>query len=166
MLRDALACAREDFENDVCSTTLSELSDVDVEFLGAMAADDGPSRVSGVAERMGVTVDYAQKYRRRLINAGVIEPARRGYVRFAVPYLANHMRRARLDWRRHSVLPGEENAPDFRALRRSLVGRPSRKALNRHGVRHRRRSARQRTEAGTLVGGAPRALRYPANCMA
>lgn len=95
-LRDALACAREDFENDVCSTTLSALSDVDVEFLGAMTADDGPSRVSGVAERMGVTVDYAQKYRRRLIDAGVIEPARRGYVRFAVPYLADHLRRARL----------------------------------------------------------------------
>ena len=40
---------------------------------------------------MSVTPDYAQKYRRRLIDAGVIEQARRGYVRFAVPYMADYL---------------------------------------------------------------------------
>lgn len=45
-----------------------------------------------IAERMGATSDYAQKYRRRLLDAGVIERARRGYVRFAVPYLADYLR--------------------------------------------------------------------------
>ena len=36
--------------------------------------------------------DYAQKYRRRLIDAGVIESASRGYVRFAVPFLRDYLR--------------------------------------------------------------------------
>lgn len=57
-----------------------------------MAADEGDSRMRDIAERMGATSDYAQKYRRRLLDAGVIERARRGYVRFAVPYLADYLR--------------------------------------------------------------------------
>lgn len=58
-----------------------------------MTQDDRSSGVGEVAERMGVTYDYAQKYRRRLIDAGVIEPAGRGRVAFCVPLLAEHLRR-------------------------------------------------------------------------
>ena len=68
-------------------TTLRALSEKDVEFLTAMSRDDGPSRVTDVADRMGVSVDYAQKYRRRLIDAGVVESPSRGRLAFAVPYL-------------------------------------------------------------------------------
>lgn len=89
----AIEASKVDFENDVCETTLAALSDQDVAFLAAMADDeDTVSRISDVAERMSVTPDYAQKYRRRLIDAGVIEQARRGYVRFAVPYMADYLR--------------------------------------------------------------------------
>ncbi len=89
----AIEASKVDFENDVCETTLAALSDQDVAFLAAMADDDGAaSRMCDVAERMSVTPDYAQKYRRRLIDAGVIEQARRGYVRFAVPYMADYLR--------------------------------------------------------------------------
>lgn len=92
-LESALANASASFENDVCGTTLAALSDKDVCFLSAMAEDAKESRIADVAERMGVTYDYAQKYRKRLIDGGIIEPARRGSVRFAVPYLADHLRR-------------------------------------------------------------------------
>lgn len=51
------------------------------------------SRIADIAARMGVTQDYAQKYRRRLLDAGVIEQVRRGYVRYAVPYLDSYLRR-------------------------------------------------------------------------
>lgn len=68
-------------------TTLRALSEKDVEFLTAMSRDDGPSRVTDVADRMGVSVDYAQKYRCRLIDAGVVESPSRGRLAFAVPYL-------------------------------------------------------------------------------
>lgn len=81
-----------DYKSDVCQTTLNALSDKDVEFLTAMARDERDSAMSDVAARMGVTGDYAQKYRRRLIVAGVIQSKRRGYVSFAVPYLAEHLR--------------------------------------------------------------------------
>lgn len=92
-LEGALSAARIDYENDVCSTTLAALSEVDASFLRAMSQDDGPSKMSDVADRMGVSPDYAQKYRRRLIDAGVIEAAGRGRVAFAVPLLADRLRR-------------------------------------------------------------------------
>lgn len=94
-VRESLELARDDFETDVCLTTLAALSEVDVRFLAAMAQDeDGkPSRMSDVATHMGVTPDYAQKYRRRLLDAGVIEVAGRGLVRYAVPYLGDYLRR-------------------------------------------------------------------------
>ena len=47
---------------------------------------------AGVAERLGVTTDYAQKYRKRLIDAGVIESAGWGRIRICVPLLADYLR--------------------------------------------------------------------------
>lgn len=90
----ALHAAKEDFKNDVCRTTLAALSERDVDFLHCMVQDEGSSRVSDIAERMNVTQDYAQKYRRRLLDAGVIESERRGYVQFAVPYLREYLEQA------------------------------------------------------------------------
>lgn len=89
---DALTTARIDFENDVCQTSLVALSDKDVEFLRAMTRDEEASRMADVAQRMGVSPDYAQKYRKRLLDAGMIEQAGRGRVTFAVPYLQEHLR--------------------------------------------------------------------------
>lgn len=88
----AISASEEDFKNDVCKTTLAALSEGDCAFLAAMADDDGASRMSEIADRLKVSPDYAQKYRRRLIDAGVIEVARRGYVQFAVPYLRDYLR--------------------------------------------------------------------------
>lgn len=91
-LADALATSQADFENDVCRTTLVALSEKDIEFLTALACDGEESSMSTIAERMAVTPDYAQKYRKRLIDSGTIEAAGRGRVRMAVPYLAAHLR--------------------------------------------------------------------------
>ncbi|MBQ3106335.1 MAG: hypothetical protein IJC51_02515, partial [Eggerthellaceae bacterium] len=94
-LANALTVAQEEFENDVCKTTLAALSEKDVLFLQAMTSDVGTSKMRDVAERMGVSPDYAQKYRIRLLDAGVISGAGRGYVEFAVPYLADYLRKQR-----------------------------------------------------------------------
>ena len=67
MLKNALEASRISFEQGVCQATLAALSDRDIGFLEAMSIDEGPSRISAIAKRMGVTDDYAQKYRRRLI---------------------------------------------------------------------------------------------------
>lgn len=92
-LLNALAMAQCDFENDVCGTTIAALSEKDGEFLLAMSQDDGVSGIADVARRMGVSYDYAQKYRKRLIDAGIVEVPARGKVAFAVPYLAEYLRR-------------------------------------------------------------------------
>lgn len=93
-MSNALRTARLTYEEDVCETTLTALSGRDVDFLQAMALDEGPSRIADIASRMGVTDDYAQKYRKRLISSGIIEPARRGYVQFAVPLLGDYLKRS------------------------------------------------------------------------
>ena len=92
-LRLSLQEAASEFENDVCETTLAALSETDIRFLVRMAEDERESSVADVAKRMGVSPDYAQKYRKRLIDAGVIESSGWGKVRFCVPYLADHLRR-------------------------------------------------------------------------
>lgn len=89
---EAIGAAGREFENDVCETTLAALSDMDVNFLRAMVADGEQSTTAGVAERLGVTTDYAQKYRKRLIDAGVIESAGWGRIRICVPLLADYLR--------------------------------------------------------------------------
>ncbi|HAM15646.1 MAG TPA: ATP-binding protein [Eggerthellaceae bacterium] len=92
VLQDAIEASKTAFERDVCETTLASLSDRDIDFLKAMSADAEASRISDIAQRMGVTDDYAQKYRKRLIESGIIKAPRRGHVRFAVPYLASYLR--------------------------------------------------------------------------
>lgn len=67
-------------------------ADVDRTYLLAMAQDAGPSRTRDIAERMHVTTDYAAQYRRRLIRDGIIDAAGHGVVRFAIPYMAEHLR--------------------------------------------------------------------------
>lgn len=90
----AVASAEEEFENDVCETTLAALSEMDVRFLRAMAVDGkDDSSVAEVATRLDVANDYAQKYRKRLIDAGVIEAAGWGRVRMSVPLLKDYLRK-------------------------------------------------------------------------
>lgn len=89
----ALNLAAVDFENDVCGTTLNAVSDKDKEFLKAMSLDENESVVADIAARMNVTVDYAQKYRKRLISVGIISVPSRGKVTFAVPYLKSYLQK-------------------------------------------------------------------------
>ena len=70
---------------------MASLSDQDVAFLRAVAAEGGRARMSAVAKRMGVTPDYAQKYRKRLLDAGVIAAPERGRVAIAIPHLTGYL---------------------------------------------------------------------------
>jgi hypothetical protein len=67
-------------------------SDIDKTFLLAMARDDGPAKLSDVADRLHVSRDYANVYRARLIAAQLVEPAGRGRLDFALPYLREYLR--------------------------------------------------------------------------
>ena len=76
----------------VYEPALASVSAVDGLFLRAMAVDDGPSKMADIQRRLGVDVSYVSQYRLRLIAAELIEPTRRGYVDFALPYLREHLR--------------------------------------------------------------------------
>ena len=92
-VNEAIAKARADMGRLVHDIALDEVSDVDRAYLAAMAADTDRSATREVANRLGVSADYANVYRTRLIAAELIEERGRGYVGYALPYLTDHMRR-------------------------------------------------------------------------
>ena len=67
----------------VLAPTWKGLSDIDRRFLIAMAHDEHASRLADIADRLGVNAKFAGVYRHRLINAGMIVAAGRGWVDFA-----------------------------------------------------------------------------------
>ncbi|MDR1014201.1 MAG: ATP-binding protein [Coriobacteriales bacterium] len=79
--------SREDMRNMVLNATLNDLSEVERRFLHAMALDERESRVADIAARLGESSQYVGTYRRRLISQGVIAPAGRGKLTFAMPML-------------------------------------------------------------------------------
>jgi hypothetical protein len=88
----AIASSKREMIDSVFSTVLKPLSAKDRDFLSAMSRDTGASRMADIAQRLKVSQPYAQKYRRRLIEAGVITASGRGEVSFAVPYLDEYLR--------------------------------------------------------------------------
>jgi hypothetical protein len=89
---EGIRTARQRLRELVHETALNDLSDVDRAFLAAMAEDDGPSRVSDLAKRLGQSPQYINGYRGRLVAAGVIEAPARGKVDFAIPFLRDTLR--------------------------------------------------------------------------
>ncbi len=75
--------AEQSLVDQIIKPIWSGLSDMDRAFLQAMALDDdADSEVNQIAARLNRTSNYVQTYRRRLLEAGVIEPAGRGKLRF------------------------------------------------------------------------------------
>jgi AAA ATPase-like protein len=91
-VRRGVEQARRRLRTLVHEPALNGLSDLDRSYLFAMSEDHGPTRVSDLAVRMGRSPQHVNTYRSRLIAAGVIEPAGRGRVRFAIPYLDETLR--------------------------------------------------------------------------
>ena len=60
----------------------NRLSPMDKRFLAAMLDDDSESALEDVARRIGRSIQYARTYRTRLADAGAVESAGRGRVRF------------------------------------------------------------------------------------
>ena len=92
VLDQAESAALSDLERNVFEPILSPLSDNDRVFLEAMAVDDGVTTTASLKKRLGPSGPAIQPYRKRLIDAGVIESPRRGELTFAVPYMASYLR--------------------------------------------------------------------------
>jgi len=89
--REGVELARDRLGTLVHQPALSAASEIDRSFLLAMAQDSGPVRMADIAERLGVTANYASQYRRRLLAAELIEPVGTGRVDFALPYLREYL---------------------------------------------------------------------------
>lgn len=84
-----------DMIRSVHAPALRALSPRKLQYLMAMLADHGPSRTGQIAQRMGVSTGDQSQYRARLIEDGLIQPAARGMVEFAVPYLREALQERR-----------------------------------------------------------------------
>lgn len=93
-IESGIAAAKRRVGMLVLAPEIKDLSEVDKTFLLAMTLDTGRSKVSDVAKRMGVDGNYANVYRRRLLDTELIVEAGYGYVTFATPgvpeYLSEH----------------------------------------------------------------------------
>lgn len=79
-------------ERRVISRVYRDLSEVDQQFINAMAVDDGHSSVADIALRLRVSDQYVQVYKRRLIESGYVHADSRGHVTFSLPYLRDYVR--------------------------------------------------------------------------
>lgn len=80
------------FGDAVCAPAFDALSPAARKFVCAMAADDpAPSKVADIAERLGKSRSWANKYREVLIAEKVIAPDDFGYVKFVIPHMARYV---------------------------------------------------------------------------
>ena len=83
--------AMGDMEDNVFKPILNPLSDNDRIFLKALARCGGTVTTANLQSMLGKNGPAIQPYRKRLIEAGVIEAPRRGELVFAVPYLSEYL---------------------------------------------------------------------------
>lgn len=83
--------AMKDMDDNVFKPIIAPLSDNDRIFLEAIARCGGTATTAKLQEQLGKHGPAIQPYRKRLIEAGVIEAPRRGELVFAVPYLADYL---------------------------------------------------------------------------
>lgn len=83
--------AMGDMEDNVFKPILNPLSDNDKIFLQALARISGTVTTVKLQAKLGKKGPAIQPYRKRLLEAGVIEAPRRGELVFAVPFLAKYL---------------------------------------------------------------------------
>lgn len=95
-LPNALAgidAARRRMGSLVHETALADLSEIDKTFLAAMSRDDQPSRMLDIRRRMGgISSQHLNRYRERLLTAGLIRQTGHGRVDYALPHLRQYLR--------------------------------------------------------------------------
>ncbi|MBQ7564830.1 MAG: hypothetical protein IJT16_12680 [Lachnospiraceae bacterium] len=91
-MKKAYCAAIQDMDDNVFVPIMAPLSDNDRIFLRAMSECEEPVKTAELQEKLGEKGPAIQPYRRRLIDAGVIEAPRRGELVFAVPFFADYLR--------------------------------------------------------------------------
>ena len=88
--------ARSRFDAMVIEPALQRVAPMELRYMLAMSLDEEkPSSTSAVAARMGSDLAGVSSYRARLMKAGLVESAGRGFVAFAIPYMDQYLRSRR-----------------------------------------------------------------------
>lgn len=90
----AICEARAELNMAVCEPELAGLSQKSLAYLHALAQFEGSAQTAAVAAAMGVSSQYANTYRKRLLDAHILAEPRRGEIDFALPYLRDYIREA------------------------------------------------------------------------
>lgn len=90
--RLAFAEASRRHQRMVIEAALATVSAKDLDFLRAVAVDDGAAAVADIAERMGSAKNTVGNYRARMISAGLVQSAGYGLVDFTMPWLREYLR--------------------------------------------------------------------------
>lgn len=87
--------ARLEVKTKVLETTYAELSQGDRRFVNAMLDAQGPCTLADVSRIMGVKSNYASKYKKRLMEAGVVRETLMKELRFDLPMFEEYAREVR-----------------------------------------------------------------------
>lgn len=93
--RTGVKAALDRFDRSVLETALARLTKPSMDYLLAMAQDEGVSSTAEVARRMGKPAASANTYRRLLIERQIIESTAPGYVGFSIPFMREYLLRNR-----------------------------------------------------------------------
>lgn len=92
--RKGIDAARGSFDSMVIAPALRRVSGKQLKYLEAMArCGEGPVTTGTVAKQMGESATAVSSYRRRLIDASLIESPGYGLIDFAVPYMREYLLR-------------------------------------------------------------------------
>ena len=92
-LRQVEEVVSKEVDEKVFQAMINPLSDLDRDFLKAMAESEGTITTADMMERMHFKNGSVQTYRKRLMDAGIITSPRRGELVFVFPQLADYLRR-------------------------------------------------------------------------
>ena len=81
----AVDIARKELDQRVYDAVWFELSETDKSFLAAMARDPGPTRQSELAARLGKPTAHVSRYKKRMLQQGIIRERARGVLEFCLP---------------------------------------------------------------------------------
>lgn len=93
-MRRGAGLAQEELESRVFDATLSELSPADIEFLLAMSRDEDKTLQANLKTRLAKSPSHVSIYKKRLLEAGVINEPIRGKLVFALPGFKDYLIKA------------------------------------------------------------------------
>lgn len=87
----AIAIARDEMDERILAATYRELTAEDKRFLIAMLDDEEETTTADLVERLKRSPQQVSRYRRRMIDAGIIGERRRGVVAFELPFFRDYL---------------------------------------------------------------------------